>query len=1062
MVEDTPAFQNEDYPRGSIRKLVFHDFLTYNHVECIPGPSMNVIVGPNGTGKSTIICGICLASGGSPKFLGRSDKLGDFIRHGKLEGYVEMFLKDDNEETGLRRFKILLRKPNNATYYINDKRVTHVEHTKAVEAYNIQVGNPCTFLAQDKVKSFAEQDSQLLLRNTEKAGTPELDELHTKLEEKQKEGNEMGGKKGELEAQLKKIRDDIARVRPLATSYLESQRRNQNINTFKAKKAFLIYDSNEKNYREKQQEAKAAHEVVKTFNTRKEAVQLRINDYKNLQKSLNIDRMATSFNTHRGQIMEKIRRLRQAFDADALANARREYHHMKSTCDNWEKQFAEVKALKTQFAQQYEELKANPPDKTELEQKESEWTTMRKELDREDQANESDYKAFLYKKREIENRKASVSQTLLRKVEQLSRWQKNENIVKAWDYYMKNKSQFKHPVYIPYAFIYTEDKYTKYLNNLIGSKDLGIFIFGCIEDERIIQDKFRNISSSVMTPQMAAQRSVGAELDPELEKLGFIDYACNIFTAPEPIKAYFNSVNFFDRTPVGDENTDRNCEAIAHQIKGRIQLFLTNKSRVNIIVSRYESGKVTVNRTPLKPDGSIGAMHTSKTRNIDENTDELDRKLEEVADRRTLLEGKKVEVERLRSTVSHLRQRYQQQSDNIKVAEEKLQKAERQEKRFGTEKPDLEKAKKNLEEIEKTAKQQIPRELANIVEAFGSLKKDANTHGINTIESKRYQALMELTQGEITEIDLQAQESTERYREIKTEEEQIRVSFLDARRDLKDIVGLSTTNPANLSKDEHKKIYEDLQKKFEEYKVPETVEECDNEIQQEEIRAQVGNLRGSKEDVKKLARLEKEETEVVAAVGRSDNVIQNWETDMKTLLDKWLKPLRELVVKISENFTNFFGKIGCSGEVRLAVPETNPLNINEYGIDIFVKFRSYNQLRRLTAQQQSGGERSVSTMLYLMALQELCPVPFRCVDEINQGMDPNNERLVFNMMVQLLSGTSGHLAHTQYFMLTPKLLPGLKFTPKVSVLMIHNSATMERGVHVLAIDQKQYELKVNS
>lgn len=28
---------------------------------------------------------------------------------------------------------------------------------------------------------------------------------------------------------------------------------------------------------------------------------------------------------------------------------------------------------------------------------------------------------------------------------------------------------------------------------------------------------------------------------------------------------------------------------------------------------------------------------------------------------------------------------------------------------------------------------------------------------------------------------------------------------------------------------------------------------------------------------------------------------------------------------------------------------------------------------------------------YIMALQELCPVPFRCVDEINQGMDPDNE-----------------------------------------------------------------------
>uniref|UniRef100_A0A914Y1A7 Structural maintenance of chromosomes protein 5 n=1 Tax=Panagrolaimus superbus TaxID=310955 RepID=A0A914Y1A7_9BILA len=1022
---------------------------------------MNVIVGPNGTGKSTIICGICLASGGSPKFLGRSDKLGDFIRHGKLEGYVEMFLKDDNEESGLRRFKILLRKPNNATYFINDKRVTHADHTKAIEAYNIQVGNPCTFLAQDKVKSFAEQDSQLLLRNTEKAGNPELIELHTKLEEKQKEGNEMGGKKGDLEAQLKKIRDDIARVKPLATSFLESQKRNQNINTFKAKKAFLIYNSNEKNYREKQQEAKDAHEIVKTFNARKEAVQEKIIGYKNCQKALNVDRLTGSFNAHRTSLMDKIRRLRQAFDADALANARREYLHMKSICDNWEKQLGDIKALKAQFAQQYEELKANPPDKTELNQKEGEWTEMRKELDREEHANESDYKAFLFKKREIESRKASVSQTLFRKVEQLARWQKNENIVKAWDFYTKNKNQFRHPVYIPYAFIYTEDKYTKYLNNLIGAKDVGIFIFGCNEDERIIQSKF-NISSSVMTPQMSAQRSVAVELDPELKKMGFIDYASNIFNAPDEVKAYFNSVNFFDKTPIGDENTDKNCEAVAHQIKGRVQLFLTNKSRVNIVVSRYEGGKVTVNRTPLKLDGCIGSMHTSKTRNIDENTEELDRKLEEVADRRTLLEGKKVEVERLRSTVSQLRQKYQQQSDSIRIAEEKFQKVERQEKRFGTEKPDMEQAKKNLEEIERVAKQQIPREVTGIVKAIESFQKDANDHGIKIVQSKMYQTMIDKTHEEIEEIDLQAHESTERYREKKAEEEQVRLLFLTARRDLKDTVGINTTNPANLTKDEHKKIYEELQQKFEEFKVPETIEECDNEIQQEEIRAQVGNLRGSKEDVKRLARLEKEEAEVVVAVGRSDNVIKNWETDMKTLLDQWLKPLKELIVKISENFSNFFGKIGCGGEVRLATPESNSLNVNEYGIDIYVKFRSYNQLRRLTAQQQSGGERSVSTMLYLMALQELCPVPFRCVDEINQGMDPTNERMVFNMMVQLLSGTTGHLAHTQYFMLTPKLLPGLTFTPKVSVLLIHNSATMERGVHVLCIDQKPYELKVNS
>ena len=35
---------------------------------------------------------------------------------------------------------------------------------------------------------------------------------------------------------------------------------------------------------------------------------------------------------------------------------------------------------------------------------------------------------------------------------------------------------------------------------------------------------------------------------------------------------------------------------------------------------------------------------------------------------------------------------------------------------------------------------------------------------------------------------------------------------------------------------------------------------------------------------------------------------------------------------------------------------------------------------------QSGGEKSVTTALYIMALQEMTQVPFRCVDEINQGL----------------------------------------------------------------------------
>jgi chromosome segregation ATPase len=59
-------------------------------------------------------------------------------------------------------------------------------------------------------------------------------------------------------------------------------------------------------------------------------------------------------------------------------------------------------------------------------------------------------------------------------------------------------------------------------------------------------------------------------------------------------------------------------------------------------------------------------------------------------------------------------------------------------------------------------------------------------------------------------------------------------------------------------------------------------------------------------------------------------------------------------------------------------------NYKQYGIRIRVKFRDSDQLQELTSSYQSGGERSVSTVLYMMALQELAKCPFRCVDEINQ------------------------------------------------------------------------------
>ncbi len=96
-------------------------------------------------------------------------------------------------------------------------------------------------------------------------------------------------------------------------------------------------------------------------------------------------------------------------------------------------------------------------------------------------------------------------------------------------------------------------------------------------------------------------------------------------------------------------------------------------------------------------------------------------------------------------------------------------------------------------------------------------------------------------------------------------------------------------------------------------------------------------------------------------------------------------------------------------------------------------------LQQLDQHRQSGGERAVSTIFYLMSLQSMAQAPFRVVDEINQGMDPRNERMVHERMVEIACRE-----HTsQYFLITPKLLSGLRYDDRMRV------HTIISGEHVV-------------
>jgi len=136
------------------------------------------------------------------------------------------------------------------------------------------------------------------------------------------------------------------------------------------------------------------------------------------------------------------------------------------------------------------------------------------------------------------------------------------------------------------------------------------------------------------------------------------------------------------------------------------------------------------------------------------------------------------------------------------------------------------------------------------------------------------------------------------------------------------------------------------------------------------------------------------------------------------------------VTNVGDKFSTAFDEIGCAGEIRIAEHES----YSNWAIEIYVKFREKEELQLLTGHRQSGGERSLTTIMYIMALAEYSRAPFSLVDEINQGMDSRAERVVHNQLVNVTCKEEAG----QYFLITPKLLSNLQYHPRMKILCVAN------------------------
>jgi structural maintenance of chromosomes protein 5 len=114
-------------------------------------------------------------------------------------------------------------------------------------------------------------------------------------------------------------------------------------------------------------------------------------------------------------------------------------------------------------------------------------------------------------------------------------------------------------------------------------------------------------------------------------------------------------------------------------------------------------------------------------------------------------------------------------------------------------------------------------------------------------------------------------------------------------------------------------------------------------------------------------------------------------------------------------------------------------DIDDAGIDLYVGFRG-GAPTTLDPFTQSGGERSVALMAFILSLQSRIVSPLRAMDEFDIHMDPKNREAMFKMILAQMKQREA----SQYIVITPSVLTVFdKSAHVITVQAVHGASAVK-------------------
>uniref|UniRef100_A0A8C6Q076 Structural maintenance of chromosomes protein 5 n=1 Tax=Nothobranchius furzeri TaxID=105023 RepID=A0A8C6Q076_NOTFU len=965
------------FVEGSILRITMRNFLTYDFSVVHPGSNLNMIVGANGTGKSSIVCAICLGLAGKTAILGRGDKVGLYVKRGCKKGSIEIELYKNGGNVIINR-EIHVEN-NQSLWMLNGRHCSLKQVEEEVRTLQIQVSNLCQFLPQEKVGEFAKMSQIELLEATEKSvGPPEMYEYHCELKNFRSKERELENVLKEKTSFLEKAKQRNERNKLDVNRYYEKKRHLDVIELLEKKKPWVEYETTRKELEGVKKEREEAKKQLLTLKQAQAPMLKKIQQIDEKLKPIEAEMKAKT-----AAIKEASQKCKQKQDQldrkhkeiDDIKQALRmkqieEEDHQKRIV-NTRRTIEDLKVELDKLGDQLDTTLLISAISVEL--KEIQERTARIEAEKADL------------RRERDNKKLNDMNNLMNmKEEKLRTRHRDTHTALLW--LRENRQLFRGNIHEPMMLVINvkDHQNAKYVENHISFHDLRAFVFQRKDDmEKFlveVRDKMNLKVNAISAPEVSCS---GRPPSRNIERFGFFTYLREMFNAPDEVMSYLCSQYKVHDVPVGNEQTKALINTVIQE--PYLKVLYTTDERYTVKRSIYSNKTSTSNSAVQKSQYLIITVDAEERRQLEQQLRTLQTEFAALNRHENELLSEKKRLSELKGKKKQLEQKIGTKQDSLRQMEQNVI---------------------DLKKVEEQTNAKIKAVSFQKVTIVSVLTAEIKTKAKLSME-KVYLALE--TVGLTAEKNKLENDCREGASELKTMDQQLASS----------VVFVSTQAFS---------------------KLPDTLDEVDSMLNEERSRAEC--FTGLSENVvEEYSRREQEIEHLEKELEKKIADLNAYRQNISEAKERWLIPLKQLIEQINDKFSNFFRSMQCAGEVDLHTE--NEEEYDKYGIRIRVKFHSSTQLHELTAHHQSGGERSVSTMLYLMALQELNRCPFRVVDEINQGMDPINERRVFDIVVQ----TACKETTSQYFFITPKLLQNLQYAEEMTVLCVHN------GPHMLPPDK---------